>query len=250
MDLLREDRAHHNQRTWEIKQSPSLQQVSHGEGVEGREAGSCASSRTRRSRQERNRNPYLIEWICSLYIEEETRRWTRADHYLERALGKKERKNAFFWPAELFNKLADFKRVERGWGAVSSLLVEVSRCSVVEVGIKDRRGRKGGVEVAEQEGCSCAIQDGWTQRRWTASLWDKMFFLCMLRSWALWQPPTEMCHLPGEKTVPVLAQEIGSSFSVSFSVLDYLLNASLWCYVGKYIKNCKILGYIWLELYI
>lgn len=180
MDLLREDRAHHNQRTWEIKQSPSLQQVSHGEGVEGREAGSCASSRTRRSRQERNRNPYLIEWICSLYIEEETRRWTRADHYLERALGKKERKNAFFWPAELFSKLAGYKRVERGWGDVSSLLVEVSRCSVVEVGIKDRRGRKGGVGVAEQEGCSCAIQDGWTQRRWTASLWDKMFFsLCV-----------------------------------------------------------------------
>lgn len=50
--------------------------------------------------------------------------------------------------------------------------------------------------------------------------------------------------LPGGRTAPDLAQEIGNSFSVPFSVLDYLLCASLWWHVGKYIKNYEILEYL------
>lgn len=34
----------------------------------------------------------------------------------------------------------------------------------VMIRTKDRRERKGGVGVAEQERCSCATQDGWNQR--------------------------------------------------------------------------------------
>lgn len=41
---------------------------------------------------------------------------------------------------------------------------------LVVMRIKDGGGRKGGVEVAEEEACSCAAQDGWTQRRGTAAL--------------------------------------------------------------------------------
>lgn len=50
--------------------------------------------------------------------------------------------------------------------------------------------------------------------------------------------------LPGERTAPDLAREIGNSFSVSFSFLEYLLSVSLWWHVGKYIKNYRILEYL------
>lgn len=120
----------------------------------------------------------------------------------------------------------------------------------VMIRTKDRRERKGGVGVAEQERCSCATQDGWNQRR-SAFLWDNVFFFSLcVRGWALWQPPTVMNLLPGERTAPDLAREIGNSFSVSFSFLEYLLSVSLWWHVGKYIKNYRILEYLWLELYI
>lgn len=70
----------------------------------------------------------------------------------------------------LMSRLAGFQLGEAGEMFQVSFGGNIKVLFLVAVGIKDGGGRKGGVEVAEEEGCFCATQDGGTQKQGTAAL--------------------------------------------------------------------------------
>ena len=70
----------------------------------------------------------------------------------------------------LMSRLAGFQLGEAGEMFQVSSGGSIKVLFLVTVGIKDGGGRKGEVELAEEERCSCATQDGWTQRQGTAAL--------------------------------------------------------------------------------